>query len=70
LEPAVPPNFLEFCDGQFDATVRGALAVQAAGSPDAATLWAQADRQYSDQAQVVPFVTPSITDLVSDRVGD
>ena len=33
-------------------------------------LWAQADRQFTDQAPVVPLVTPSITDFVSHRVGN
>ena len=44
------PNLLEFCDPQFDVTVRSPLAAQAARSPTAATLWEKADRQYTDQA--------------------
>jgi ABC-type transport system substrate-binding protein len=64
------PNPLEFCDPHFDTTVRSALAAVAARSPTATALWAQADRQFTDQAPVVPFVTPSITDLVSHRVGN
>jgi YVTN family beta-propeller protein len=63
-------NLGEFCDPQFDATVRSALAAEAAKSPAAARLWAKADRQFTDQAPVVPFVTPSQIDLVSRRVGD
>jgi hypothetical protein len=63
-------NLLEFCDPQFDATVRAALAAEAAGSPSARALWAQADRQFTDQAPVVQLVTPRITDLVSPRVGN
>jgi YVTN family beta-propeller protein len=59
-----------FCDPRFDATVRSALAAQAAGSPAAAALWAKADRQYTDQAPQVNLVTPSITDFVSRRVGN
>jgi ABC-type transport system substrate-binding protein len=63
-------NLPEFCDPQFDATVRAALAAEATGSPSARALWAQADRQFTDKAPVVQFVTPSITDLVSHRVGN
>jgi peptide/nickel transport system substrate-binding protein len=62
-------NLSEFCDPQFDATVRSALAAETANSPSAARLWAKADRQFTDQAPVVPFVTPSETDFVSRRVG-
>ena len=43
---------------------------EAARSPTATALWAKADRQFTDQAPIVPFVTPSITDLVSHRVGN
>ncbi|MGN6166957.1 MAG: hypothetical protein ACTHQQ_02125 [Solirubrobacteraceae bacterium] len=64
------PNVLEFCDPQFDATVRSALAAEATGSPTATDLWAKADRQFTDPAPVVPFVTPRIADFVSHRVGD
>jgi peptide/nickel transport system substrate-binding protein len=63
-------NLLEFCDPRFDATVRSALAAEAARSPTATELWAQADRQFTDQAPVVSFVTPYITDFVAHRVGD
>jgi YVTN family beta-propeller protein len=64
------PNSDEFCDPRFDATVRSAVAAQAAGSPTAAALWAKANRQYTDNAPVVNLTTPSITDLVSRRVGN
>ena len=63
-------NLTEFCDPRFDTTVRDALTAQTARSPAAAALWANADRQFTDQAPVVPLVTPSITDFVSRRVGD
>ena len=33
-------------------------------------LWAKADRQFTDQAPVVPLATPSIIDFVSHRVGN
>ena len=50
-------NAYEFCDPQFDGTVRRALTAQAAASP-------------TDDAPVVNLVTPSITDFVSRRVGN
>ncbi|MGN6166759.1 MAG: ABC transporter substrate-binding protein, partial [Solirubrobacteraceae bacterium] len=64
------PNWLEFCDPHFDATVHSALAAEAAGSPRATTLWTAADKQFTDQAPVVAFATPRVIDLVSHRVGD
>jgi YVTN family beta-propeller protein len=64
------PNVPELCDPRLDATVRSALAAEAAGSPTATALWAQADQQLTDQAPAVELVTPSTTDFVSHRVGD
>ena len=61
---------LHFCDPRFDTTVRRALAAESTRSPTAPALWAQADQQFTDQAPVVPLVTPSITDFVSHRVGN
>ena len=52
---------------------RGARPVpgaEATKSPAAARLWAKADREFTDQAPVVPFVTPSQIDFVSRRVGN
>jgi YVTN family beta-propeller protein len=70
--PATQSNVpaLRFCDAGFDTAVRGALAAEADRSPTAASLWAEADRRFTDQAPLVPLVTPSVTDLVSHRVGD
>lgn len=59
-----------FCDPRVDATVRAALVAQAADSPAAAALWANADRQLTDRAAAVNLVTPSATDFVSRRVGN
>jgi YVTN family beta-propeller protein len=67
---AANTNVTEFCAPRVDATVRRALAAEAAGSPDATSLWAQADRQTTDQAPFVNLVTPSTTDFVSRRVGN
>jgi YVTN family beta-propeller protein len=64
------PNVPELCDSRLDATVGHALAAEAAESPTATALWAQADRQLTDQAPAVELVTPSTTDLVSHRVGN
>jgi len=63
-------NLSEFCDPRFDATVRSALAAEAAKSATAAQLWAKADRQFTDEAPTVNLATPSQTDLVSHRVGN
>jgi peptide/nickel transport system substrate-binding protein len=62
-------NWSEFCDPQFDATVRNARAADAAGSPSTG-LWARADRQYTDQAPIVSLAVPDEIDFVSDRVGN
>jgi peptide/nickel transport system substrate-binding protein len=72
FRPGSPANLnvAEFCDPRFDATVRSALAAESANSPAATNLWAKADRQFTDQAAFVDFVTPSTTDFVSRRVGD
>jgi peptide/nickel transport system substrate-binding protein len=63
------PNWYEFCDPQFDATVRNARAAEAAGLP-AAALWAKADQQLTKQAPLVALATPRVTDFVSRRIGD
>jgi YVTN family beta-propeller protein len=70
--PATGSNVpaLPFCDPQFDATVGSALAAESDKSTAVATLWAKADRLFTDQAPVVPLVTPRTTDFVSRRVGD
>ena len=63
-------NLAEFCDPRLDAQINRALAAASNNSPDAAALWAQADRTVTNQAPVVPLTTPSETDFVSARVGD
>jgi peptide/nickel transport system substrate-binding protein len=59
-----------FCDPQLEATIRDAFAAEETGSPTFTRLWARADRQITDQAPFVSFVTPSINDFVSHRVGN
>jgi peptide/nickel transport system substrate-binding protein len=63
-------NLSEFCDHRLDAEINSALAAESNNSPDAAALWAQADRTVTDQAPIVPLTTPSEIDFVSSRVGD
>ncbi|MBV8219778.1 MAG: hypothetical protein JO325_15050, partial [Solirubrobacterales bacterium] len=60
-------NLPEFCDPHFDATVRNAAAADAANAAAATRLWAQADRQITDQAPVVSLLVPSVIDFVSQR---
>jgi peptide/nickel transport system substrate-binding protein len=59
-----------FCDPQLDVTIRDAFAAEETNSPTAIKLWARADQQITDQAPFVSFVTPSVNDLVSHRVGN
>jgi peptide/nickel transport system substrate-binding protein len=63
-------NLTEFCDPQFDAIVRSALAAEGSNSPTATALWAKADRRLTDQAPFVNLATPSMTDFVARRVGN
>ncbi len=63
-------NWAEFCDPQLDAQINSALAAESNNSPDAAALWAQADRTATDQAPAVPLTIPSNSYLVSQRVGN
>jgi peptide/nickel transport system substrate-binding protein len=63
-------NWAEFCDPRFDAIVRNALAADTASSPAAAGLWANADREFTDQAPMVSLVTPSTVDFISRRAGN
>jgi len=62
-------NTEEFCAPRFDATVRRALAAEAAGSPSA-RLWAHADHELAHQAPDVYLVNPSTTDFVSSRASN
>lgn len=50
--------------------MRSALAAEAAKSPTAPAIWAEADREFTDQAPVVSFVNPSEWDFVSHRAGN
>jgi len=63
-------NTAEFCDPQLDAQINSALAAESNNSPDAAALWAQADRTATDQAPAIPLTIPSNISLVSARVGN
>jgi peptide/nickel transport system substrate-binding protein len=63
-------NISEFCSLGPEATMRQAFAAEAANSPVAADLWARADRQVTDDAPLVPLVTPWTLDFVARRVGN
>jgi peptide/nickel transport system substrate-binding protein len=63
-------NVTELCDPQLDAIERNALAAETTSLPDAAAVWAQADRRLTDDAAVVNLVNPSTLDFVSRRVGN
>jgi len=69
-DSTVNPNGSEFCDPKLDAQMNSALAAESDKSPEAAVLWAQADRTATDDAPAVPLTTPSEIDFVSARVGD
>jgi YVTN family beta-propeller protein len=61
-------NIAEFCDHHLDAQIAAALAAESDNSPDAAALWAQADRTVTDQAPIVALTIPSNIEFVSARV--
>ena len=63
-------NLSEFCDQRLDAQIAAALAAESSNSPEAASLWAQADRTATDAAPIVAFDNPSNIDFVSSRVGN
>jgi YVTN family beta-propeller protein len=63
-------NTSEFCNPRLDSQIQRALVADGSNSPDAAMLWAQADRTVTDQAPVVPLTTGSAIDFVSARVGN
>jgi peptide/nickel transport system substrate-binding protein len=63
-------NLAGFCDQQLDAQIKAALAAESNNSPEAASLWAQADRTATDAAPVVALDNPSNIDFVSSRVGN
>jgi YVTN family beta-propeller protein len=63
-------NWAEFCDPALDTQINNALEAESNNSPNAAALWAQADRTATDQAPAIPLNIPSNTYLVSSRVGN
>jgi YVTN family beta-propeller protein len=63
-------NVSEFCDPRLDAQINSALAAESNNSPNAAALWAQADRTVTDQAPIVPLTNPSNIDFIAARVGN
>jgi peptide/nickel transport system substrate-binding protein len=63
-------NVAEFCDSRIDAKINRALKLQATDQPAANALWAEIDRDLTDQAPVVPTSTAKILGFVSRRVGN
>jgi len=63
-------NTAEFCDPRLDRQIKSARTAESNNSPDAAALWALADRTATDQAPAVPLNIPSHSYLVSARVGN
>jgi ABC-type transport system substrate-binding protein len=66
-------NSSEFCSPRLGTTISNAFAAEGtagANTPAAASLWASADRQITDQAPLVPLVTPYTLDFVSARGGN
>jgi YVTN family beta-propeller protein len=59
-----------FCSHELDAKVERASVVQAQDQDAAVKLWADADRDLTNLAPVVPTYTPRNVDLVSKRVGN
>jgi peptide/nickel transport system substrate-binding protein len=66
-------NVSKLCDPRLDATMNSAFAAEAANGPNspiASELWASADRRVTNDAPLVPLVTPWTLDFVSRRVGN
>lgn len=64
------PNIAGFCDKQIDAKMQKALKLGITDQTAANKLWAQVDRDVTDQAPWVPMFNPKLTDFVSKRVGN
>jgi peptide/nickel transport system substrate-binding protein len=67
--PAERGNYSQFCDRRTDELIRRAERLPA---DDAAAdaLWAAVDRRVTDQAAVIPLISPKSMTFVSRRVGN
>jgi YVTN family beta-propeller protein len=63
-------NSANFCSQDFDRELARAGALQSRDQSAATRLWTKLDREATDQAAVVPMITPRTVDLVSKRLGN
>jgi peptide/nickel transport system substrate-binding protein len=68
--PAATVNHAEFCDPALDRITAAAAQLQATDPVAADRLWAEADREATDQAPWLTMVSYIGIDTVSPRVGD
>ncbi len=63
-------NVAEFCNAKIQAAMDRALAMQVTDPSAANGLWAQVDRQVTDQAPEVAMLNPKTATFVSKRIGN
>ena len=63
-------NTGQFCDREFDRKVAHAEQLQLTSRAGSLHAWAQLDRELTDRAVWLPTVTGTLTDIVSNRVGN
>ena len=69
-DPTNTTNFAGFCDPHADQLASQAQAAQLTDPATARTLWAQVDRNVTDQAPWVPIFSFALAYFVSARVGN
>jgi YVTN family beta-propeller protein len=63
-------NFAEFCDPKIDREIARARSLQTTSSGAASQLWAEIDRDITDQAPWVAFANGDVLEVKSTRVGN
>lgn len=63
-------NASQFCDHRIDRQMSRASELEVTDPALANSLWSRVDRGLTDQAPIVPLVTPKQVDFVSPRVGN
>jgi peptide/nickel transport system substrate-binding protein len=63
-------NMSEFCDPKIDAQMQKAMTTSITNPPAANAMWANIDRQVTDQAPAVMLFVPKQLNFVSSRVGN
>jgi peptide/nickel transport system substrate-binding protein len=63
-------NVAAFCEPELDRKIDRALSLQTSNPSAAQELWAQVDREITDQPPWIPLYNPTATDIVSKRVGN